>query len=55
MKYIVRALKEKNGKSHNDLWEFETKEEAQDFADWKAKQLRKNGYEFCVNIYELIE
>ena len=54
MKYLVRAFKTKDGKSQNDFWEFETKEEANDFADWKAKQLRKYGYEFCVMVYELI-
>ena len=54
MKYLVRAYKEKDGKGQNDFWEFETKEEADDFADWKAKQLRKYGYEFAVNVYELI-
>ena len=54
MNYIVRAWKEKNGKSHNDFWEFETEEEANDFADWKAKQLRKYGYEFSVSVYKLI-
>lgn len=54
MKYIVRALKVKDGKPQNDFWEFSTKEEAEDFADWKANQLRKYGYEFCVNVYELI-
>ena len=54
MKYLVRAFKEKNGKSQNDFWEFATKEEADDFADWKAKQLRKYGYEYVVNVYELI-
>ena len=54
MKYIVRALMFKDGKSQNDFWEFFTKEEAEDFAEWKANQLRKYGYEFCVNVYELI-
>ena len=32
----------------------ETEEEANDFADWKAKQLRKYGYEFHVRVYKLI-
>ena len=54
MRYIVRAIKEKNGKIHNDFWEFETEEEANDFADWKAKQLRKYGYEFDVRVYQQI-
>ena len=54
MSYLVRAWKEKNGKMHNDFWEFETEEEANDFADWKANQLRKFGYEFDVRIYQQI-
>ena len=54
MKYLVRAWKEKDGKSQNDFWTFETEEDARDFADWKAKQLRKYGYEFDVSIYQMI-
>lgn len=56
MNFIVRAFWFKNGKDrkgHNDFWEFETVEDAKDFADYKADQLRKNGYEFDVRIYEL--
>ena len=53
MKYIVRAWKNKDGKSKNDFWEFETQEEAKDFAEWKAKKLKEHGYEFDVMIYEL--
>lgn len=52
--YIVRAWKSKNGKCHNDFWEFETEEEANDFADWKAKKLREQGYEFDVRVYQQI-
>ena len=55
MNYIVRAIMFKDGKPDNDLWEFETKEEAEDFADYKAKQLRKHVYDFAVNIYKLID
>lgn len=55
MNFLVRAWKSKDGKSQNDLWEFETEEEAKDFADWKAKQLRKYGYEFDVRVYEQID
>lgn len=54
MNYIVRAWKAKDGKSQNDFWEFETEEEANDFADWKANQLRKYGYEFDVRVYQQI-
>jgi hypothetical protein len=43
----------KDHQSKTDFWEFETLEEAKDFADWKAKQLKKYGYEFDVQIYEL--
>ena len=54
MNYLVRAFKSKDGKRQNDFWEFETEEEANDFADWKAKQLRKYGYEFFISVYKLI-
>ena len=54
MSYLVRAWKSKDGKSHDDFWEFETEEEANEFADWKAKQLRKYGYEFDVRVYQQI-
>ena len=54
MSYLVRAWKSKDGKCQNDFWEFETEEEANDFADWKAKQLRKYGYEFDVRVYKQI-
>lgn len=54
MNFLVRAWKSKDGKVENDFWEFESEEEANDFADWKAKQLRKYGYEFNVRVYKLI-
>ena len=53
MNYLVRAWKSMNGKQHDDLYEFETLDEAKEFADWKADNLRKHGYEFDVRIYEL--
>jgi hypothetical protein len=53
-KYLVKAWKEKGGKVQNDFWTFETEEDARDFADWKAAQLRKYGYEFDVSIYQMI-
>jgi hypothetical protein len=54
MEYLVIAWKEKDGKTKNDFWMFNTEEEAIDFADWKAKQLRKYEYEFDVRIYKQI-
>ena len=54
MNYLVRAFMTKDGIRQNDFWEFVTEEEANDFADWKAKQLRRFGYEFCVSVYKLI-
>ena len=53
MNFLVKAWKMKDHQSKTDFWEFETLEEAKDFADWKAKQLKKYGYEFDVQIYEL--
>ena len=56
MNYIVRAWWQPKGKmSHNDFWEFETEDEARDFADFKADQFRKRDCEFDVSIYQRIE
>ena len=57
MSYLVRASKFKPNTQEKgeDLYEFETEEEASSFADWKAEQLRKNGYEFFdVRVYQQI-
>jgi hypothetical protein len=52
--YLVVAEKRKDGTSKTDMYEFETEEEANEFADWKAKQLRKYGYEFHVRVFQQI-
>ena len=56
MSYLVRAWWMPKGKmSHERFWEFETEEEARDFANWKADQLSNGGYEFDVSIFQRIE
>ena len=55
MNYIVRVLYTQKGKrTHLDYHEFNTEEDANDYADWKASEFRKNGYEFAVDVYKRI-
>ena len=57
MKFLVRCRKRKTliDRLQEELHDFETLEEAQEYADFKAKLCRKYGYEFDVQIYELID
>lgn len=51
--YIVRVLKWKNGKNtHEEIHEFDTVEDAKEYADFKEKLCRKYGYEFAIRIYK---
>ena len=51
MSYLVRV----STAAEEDLHDFDTEEEANDYADWKADDLRKHGHEFFdVRVYEQI-
>ena len=51
--YIVRVLKWVNGKNtHEEIHDFDTLEDAKDYADFKANLCKKYGYEFVIRIYK---
>lgn len=55
MKYIVLAVKFKDGKNKNDIWTFDDLEDAKDFAEWKRTKLKEHGYDyFNVFVYERV-
>lgn len=54
--YIVRVLKWIPGKrAHEEIHEFDTEEDAKDYAEFKAGLCRKYGYEFAIRIYKAQE
>ena len=51
--YIVRVLEWKPGKNtHEEIHDFDTEEDAKDYADFKADLCRKYEYEFAIRIYK---
>ena len=54
MNYLVYIWKSKDGKSETDFRECDDLDDANEYADFKASQLRKYGYEFDVRVYKLI-
>lgn len=55
MKYIVLAVKFKDGKHKNDIWTFNDLEDAKDFAEWKRTKLKEHEYDYNVFVYERVD
>ena len=54
MNYLVYIWKSKDGKPETDFREYDDLDDANEYADFKASQLRKYGYEFNVRVYQLV-